>query len=541
MYEPANGEPRPLCARLVQLLGLVSFVLALAGLFVWASWPQVRAQTEARISGRVITVSGQPKPGAVVRIKASANKTVAGPDGSFVLGDLPPGQLITVTSWADGYYVAWQEVAVPSAAVTLTLKPYSRVDYEDYRWVGSYDPVEGLSCYHCMTAFPEWQAGAHSQSATNPRFFSMYNGTDTSGSAAHGVGYKLDFPETSGNCATCHAPGAATRKQGAFTADMNHLAGAEQEGVFCDFCHKIGGAYLNAATGLPYPNAPGVLSYRLLRTSPEAVLFIGSLDDVTRRVTYLPLEKQSEFCAPCHQFSFWNTPIYGSFREWKESPYPALGIQCQTCHMPTGTLPYFVYPGVSCMVLRDPSTLASHLDLGVKDAQFMQRTVAMTATASLLNSQVLVQVEITNAFAGHHVPTDYPGRNMILVIRVRDAQGQDLELLDGPVIPSWGGQGDHANDYAGMPGKGFAKVLRDAQTGEWPVVSYWKQTRVQSDNRIPAGATDRSFWTFAAPSGGATTVEAVLVHRRLFIDQARAKAWDTEDLEMARSTVTVGP
>jgi len=57
------------------------------------------------------------------------------------------------------------------------------------------------------------------------------------------------FPGTAGNCATCHAPGAAVNKP--FTADMNELSGVETEGVFCDFCHKIGNAYLNPATGLP--------------------------------------------------------------------------------------------------------------------------------------------------------------------------------------------------------------------------------------------------------------------------------------------------
>jgi hypothetical protein len=97
-------------------------------------------------------------------------------------------------------------------------------------------------------------------------------------------------------------------------ADMNDLQGVEAEGVFCEFCHKVGAVYLNPATGLPYNNTPGVLSMRLYRpsTNGEEQLFFGHFDDVTRRVTYLPLEKKSQFCAPCHQFSFWGTPIYES-------------------------------------------------------------------------------------------------------------------------------------------------------------------------------------------------------------------------------------
>jgi len=148
-----------------------------------------------------------------------------------------------------------------------------------------------------------------------------------------------------------------------------------------------------------------------------------------------------------------------------------------------------------------------------------------------------VDVAITNVFAGHHVPTDYPGRNMILLVRATDGEGHALAQVEGGTVPVWGGAGGTATDYAGQPGKGFAKVLRDARTGAWPVVSYWKQAFVLSDNRIPANATDLSHYAFALPPGDAGTsahVEAVLWFRRLFIDQARAKGWDSPDILMAR-------
>ena len=374
-----------------------------------------------------------------------------------------------------------------------------------------------------MVAYPEWVAGAHGQSAVNPRFFSMYNGTHVTATTVISPGYKLDFPGTAGNCSTCHAPGAATRRQGAFTGDMNELhPGAEQEGVFCEFCHKIGDVYLDPATGLPYANAPGVLSYRLHRTFDPEVLFLGPLDDVTRRVSYVPLEKKSQFCAPCHQFSFWGTPVYQSFEEWLNSDYPAQGIECQTCHMPPGELPYFVYPERGGLI-REPSTLASHLDLGVKDPEFMQRTVSMTLYTASSRAGIDVSVAITNVFAGHDVPTDYPGRNMILVLQATDDKGSPLPQLSGPVVPDWGGTSESEVDYGGQPGKGYAKILRDAVTGDWPVVNYWKPSFIQSDNRIAAGACDTSHYRFARPASGNVTIEAQLWFRRLFIAQAREK------------------
>lgn len=86
-------------------------------------------------------------------------------------------------------------------------------------------------------------------------------------------------------------------------------------------------------------------------------MFFGPFDDVTRRVSYLELEKKSQFCASCHQFSFWGTPIYESFKEWLESPYPAQAIECQSCHMkPTG-VNYFVFPEKGGLI-RDPQLIA---------------------------------------------------------------------------------------------------------------------------------------------------------------------------------------
>jgi hypothetical protein len=58
-------------------------------------------------------------------------------------------------------------------------------------------------------------------------------------------------------------------------------------------------------------------------------------------------------------------------------------------------------------------------------------------------------------------------------------------------VPDWGGE------QAGFPGK----VLKDVASGESPVVSYWKQTLILSDNRIPAFASDTSVYIFAAPAG----------------------------------------
>ena len=43
----------------------------------------------------------------------------------------------------------------------------------------------------------------------------------------YGPGYKLDFPNTAGNCGTCHIPGAAAWAGSAYAADVNDISGIE--------------------------------------------------------------------------------------------------------------------------------------------------------------------------------------------------------------------------------------------------------------------------------------------------------------------------
>jgi len=486
----------------------------------------------ASVSGIVVNEAGTPIAGAIVRQQTEAQSTMTAGDGTFTLDGLLEGVEIVVTAWKDPYYPGGTTITPPASDVTISLHLYPNEDNPYYNWyTGMPDSEQPLGCGHCMVAFPEWVKNAHGQSAVNPRFFSMYNGTDTSGTILMGDGYKDDFPGTAGNCATCHAPVAAANNP--FTADMNTLCGVETEGVACEYCHKIAGVFLNAATGLPYDNAPGTMSYALNRPPQDTHMFYGPYDDVTRRVSYLELETQSQFCAPCHQFSFWGTPIYESFAEWLASPYAEQGIECQACHMaPTG-VSYFVYPEKGGLI-RDPDSIPSHLQPGSADVDLLQNSVEMTLDLETSSEGSLTAtVAITNAYVGHHVPTDYPGRHMILIVSATDESGNDLEVSEGPILPDWcGGQ-------SGLPGVAYAKILKDVETGEFPVVNYWKQTLIVSDNRIPAFATDSSTYRFAAaPEAGEIRVHAVLLYRRLFHDIAEAKAWDTPDILMEEAEAT---
>jgi hypothetical protein len=85
-------------------------------------------------------------------------------------------------------------------------------------------------------------------------------------------------------------------------------------------------------------------------------------------------------------------------------------------------------------------------------------------------------------------------------------------------------------------------VLRDVQTGEAPVVTYWRQALIVSDNRIPALGSDTTVYTFTVPPGHLpATVESELRFRRVFWGVMDAKGWDTPDIVMAIARRTVQP
>jgi hypothetical protein len=469
-----------------------------------------------------------------------------------------------VTAWAAGYYVGAAESVSDTSVAPIHLRRYSIIDNVDYEWFSHEDTPGSLSCSHCMPCYDEWRNDAHSQSAINPRFLSLYNGTTLTGQVGTpttyrfdsdlgvnvpvspsqgqsdvGPGFRLDFPELGGNCATCHVPGAALRENGSYQVDIQTISGIEQEGVFCEFCHKVGDVLLDVSQ-LPNPALPGVLSMSLHRPDEGQQIFFGNFDDVTRRVSYLPLIEESAFCSACHTGTFWGTLIYNSYGEWLESPYsdPDSGQTCQDCHMPAVDYDYITFPEQGGLH-RDPERIFSHLMPGAADPELLQSTATVSITTRRQDDHLWATVRVTNTGAGHHIPTDNPLRNMILLVTATSEDGERLVLVEGPTIPTWGGVGDPTQgNYAGLPGVLYAKILADYFTGETPSYTYWRQTRLVSDNRIPALASDETTYEFLVDDG-AVTLDVRLLLRRAFQELMELKHWNVPDMVLFHETLVI--
>jgi hypothetical protein len=543
------------------------------------------------VSGKVVTLDGEVVSDAIVQYQGTPIQVTTDKNGRFTLNGLKGKGPAVLVGWFDGHYTGWVEVN-PAAKdwkggqdLTIKLKPLPVNDNHLYGWF-EHDGVQGTaSCGLCHREYDEWLRDAHSQSATNPRFLSMYLGTDIHGNRGqpvqrdmnglplppdpdlpyYGPGYRLDEPQRAGNCSTCHTPLAAkipnqnncgwsgchtdlTSERANGLIDYGVMAwpleGDAAEGVTCDFCHKVQDVILDPDTGLPYADMPGILSMKLLRPEEGEQVFFGTVLDVNRRVSYAPVMSESEFCAPCHFGVFGGvvghgtvsggTIIYNSYGEWLDSPYsdPVSGQTCQDCHMPVVDEKWYVFPEQGGLI-RDYVDLHDHYMPGASDHDLLQNAVTLTASASATGGKLTVDVSLVNDQTGHHVPTDAPTRQMLLVVEAVNSKGQRLKLVQGPIQPEYSG------NYAGWPGKSYAKVLRDEWTGEAPSAAWWRPVTIKEDTRLAAFEKDLSQYVFDLPAGEQAEVRVRVWFRRTFERIAAEKGWSDPDILMQETILQV--
>jgi hypothetical protein len=533
--------------------------------------PVITSGYPLSIQGLVLDADA-PVPGAVVRVQTTENAVTSDENGHFKLYGFETTTPVTLTAWASGYYISGEFNLSPGdRGVELNLTAHTDVDNPSYQWLSAFASAGAAgNCEKCHSdssghlPFDEWQLDAHSQTLENIRFMTMYNGTDVWGNQSpltrfvcspdygcvplppdpsqpyYGPGYRLDFPNSSGNCAACHAPAAAIDQP--YNVDPNQVSGVDAEGVPCDFCHKIWDVKLNQTTGLPNINMPGVISYEYRRPPDGHQYFAGPFDDVAPgEDTFSPLQNQSQFCAPCHFGHFWDVLVYNSFGEWLESPYsdPQTGQTCQDCHMPPGFIDRFALADQGGLA-RDPQKVFSHQMPGAMDTVLLQNALSMEVEAQREYGQLIVEITLTNDKTGHHVPTDSPLRHLILIVEALDTQENNLVFTSGPTLPVWCGEGDPSQGYfAGLPGKAYAKILEERWTNISPSGAYWNQTRVVEDNRIPALGSDSSVYYFEDIPGERIVVKARLLYRRAFITLVDQKDWDAPDIQMEAAEITL--
>lgn len=129
-------------------------------------------------------------------------------------------------------------------------------------------------------------------------------------------------------CFPCHAPAAVLLDEVDDPLDPS-FSEVGAEGIACDFCHIIG---RDLEVGvLDFSGYIGELGVRYANMSnPMPTDFHGNQS--------LAFYSKSQICAPCHQLSTsGGVPFENSYLEWQNAGLAAVGLECQTCHMPTYT------------------------------------------------------------------------------------------------------------------------------------------------------------------------------------------------------------
>ncbi len=524
------------------------FRLALVILLTLAT-TGIRTGGDVGISGRVVDAAGQPVAGAIVRVQATAMTALTDADGQFTIHNTGALDDVMVTAWKLGYFNGGVRIEDETDSPEIVLAELHPADNPDYEWVDPRpnpdDEVKNCGDCHASIIYSQWSNNGHFKSATSPLFMSLYNGKDISGEVAAQPGYRIDYPHSNGNCANCHAPAAAVKD---YTGvDMNKLSNVELMGVSCDFCHKVKDVAMQANTSL----FSGVQHMNLLRPPDGHQMFFGPYDDIPDPDAYSPVISESIFCAPCHEGSFWGVPIYESYSEWLASPYAEQGVTCQKCHMPPDGVTSNFAPGKGGME-RDPASIPSHFQLGSRDSSFLASAVEMKTTVKRRSGKLTARVAIENVAAGHHVPTDQPMRNMILLVAAVDANGKQLPYIGENRVPVWGGRGKPEDgDFAGLPGKGFAKVLfepnplynadRASLKGKhvFPAPQ-WRIIAIKEDTRIAAFAIDVTEYEFDMKKAEfPVRVSSKLIYRRTFRNWAKMKHFDLQDITLAEGLVRI--
>lgn len=323
----------------------------------------------------------------------------------------------------------------------------------------------GLSAKSCGACHPdiyaEWQTSTHAHAWVDPQFQAELH----------------KDPEVAWLCINCHTPLAAQQEVlRTHTGDVRHPSEVEndafdealqQEGITCLTCHW----------------------------RPEGIASIHPEANAPHPLVHDPTLRAETTCTVCHQavarLEDALVCTFNTGQEWQEAQP---GKTCPECHMPKVERSHAIgapsrtggrhtWPG--SLVPKDTPTdderrlMALDWEAGV-DLSLQAPEGAAVGTATT------VGLRVTNARAGHRVPTGDPERYLDVQLVVRDSAGTPLAT----------------------------ESARIGQVWEW-----WPVAKRLSDNRLAPGESTTVTAQVEMPPGG-LQIEAWLDHVRISPENA---------------------
>ena len=372
------------------------------------------------------------------------------------------------------------------------------------------DPARCASCH--PSHYEEWQTSMHAYAMTDPVFLTLTE-----------IGQQRSNNQLDQFCVKCHSPFATLLKEVPPGFDPTGLSTLAKAGISCDVCHLVKVPEIRRGESFSKFNLDGVR--RASIADPEPNSFHESEFDHAYGF--------SDICSGCHDLL---SPDRSRFlettnTEWDNSPYVAMGVECQDCHMPAyrGTAAiggpvrdnvhrhYFV--GVDYPLVDFPGKAETIAAVG----QLLENSVTLTVSAPgsvAAGDTFSVQVRIKNDRTGHDIPSgSIFERQMWVELIVRNALSGEVYFSSGLLD----GNGDLRNHHSEEVVNGivaedsalalFNGIPRDDSGQE--TLFFWEAKSVQR-NTIEAFKSAIIRYPLTAPGQPADLEAAVRLRFRSF-------------------------
>lgn len=250
-------------------------------------------------------------------------------------------------------------------------------------------------CGDCHRAIYEgWKKSAHAAAMESRLFQDAEKAAEADyGSSARKV------------CLGCHSPA------GAANGDLGLVRKVSWEGITCDYCHSIRDVNMAGA------NPSARVEFTNVKSGPskEAV-------SPAHGTVFSAVHTSSAICATCHEYhNATGFAVLTTYSEWKNSAYQKEGKQCQSCHM--FTVHGEIVDARAVKIKERSEEVNLHEMPGSHSAQQLNRAIKTGFATEREGDQVKVTVKLTNAGAGHYVPTGSPMRQLILEVMLSPYDG----------------------------------------------------------------------------------------------------------------------
>ncbi|MBS4029407.1 MAG: hypothetical protein KGZ58_12325 [Ignavibacteriales bacterium] len=360
------------------------------------------------------------------------------------------------------------------------------------------------SAQSCSTCHPqyydEWSGSMHRYSTSDPIWMLANNSLQQSTNGT-----------LKSTCFQCHSPIGFLTGNTPATFQFSDLKPLVREGINCDVCHTLRAPHTTTNGRIAYNIQPGRIKYGQISDPIPA----GGAHESGYDISY----ERSEVCRTCHDLISNGVPVEITFTEWQNSPWAAMSVECQNCHMQT-------YTGQAAVGGPVRNNLHRHDMVGVDVAfgDFPNKPQQRAAVDSLLknsctmtvvtpssvnaNDSLQVLVNIYNDKTGHNLPTSvFFFRQMW--IEVTASKGSDTIFRSGHLDAN----GDLLDTNSAFPARDRNLALFAGTLYKHGEFSNVFEMDSLVNNSIPPFESRLAKYNFKIPTGGSWNVKVRLLFR----------------------------